>query len=104
MVAVAGRGSAMPGVEICSTAPRGLRAAVETLRLELAREGIGVGLIAASQVNDTVHFERDVMKGFVDGGWHPGPPEAVADAIAFMLGQPEGVAINERRLDSELNE
>lgn len=105
-VGSAGGITAMPGVGIYSTGRRGLRAAVETLRLELAGEGIGVGmivpgmfetegLIAASQVNGNVDFDRDVMKGFVDGGWHPGPPEAVAEAIAFMLGQPAGVAINE---------
>jgi NADP-dependent 3-hydroxy acid dehydrogenase YdfG len=105
-VGSAGGINAMPGVGIYSTGRRGLRAAVETLRLELAGEGINVGmivpgmfdtegLVAASQVNGNVDFPRDVMKGFADGGWHPGPPGAVADAISFMLGQPEGVAINE---------
>ena len=105
-VGSAGGLHAMPGVGIYSTGRFGLRATVETLRLELAGEGINVGmivpgmfdtegLIAASQVNGDVSFPRDVMKGFADGGWHPGPPSAVAEAIAFMLGQPDGVAINE---------
>lgn len=105
-VGSAGGITVMPGVGMYSTGRRGLRAAVETLRLELASQNINVGmimpgmfdtegLIAASQINGDVDFERDVMKSFADGGWHPGPPRAVADAITFMLGQPEGVAINE---------
>ncbi|HEY7438137.1 MAG TPA: SDR family oxidoreductase [Acidimicrobiia bacterium] len=92
------------GVGIYGASKRGLRAACDTLRLELAPLGINVGLVMPGM------FETEglTLQGVVIDGETPAydlpmfvpdavpaPPEPLADTIAFMLGMPEGVAINE---------
>jgi NADP-dependent 3-hydroxy acid dehydrogenase YdfG len=74
------------------------------LRLELAVEGINVGLvmpgifdteglIAATAINGEVN--AGAMPSFAGGVTTPPKPNAVADTIAFMLGLPKDVVVNE---------
>jgi NADP-dependent 3-hydroxy acid dehydrogenase YdfG len=92
------------GVGIYGASKRGLRGAFEALRLELAPSGINVGLVMPGM------FETEglTLEGLVVDGDTPaydlpmfapdtGPaePEPLADAIAFMIGLADGVAINE---------
>lgn len=83
---------------------RGLRAAFDTLRLELALDGINVslvmpgvfdteGLLTATAINGEVN--EGAMPSFAAGVTTPPKPDAVADTIAFMLGLPEGLCTNE---------
>lgn len=94
----------MPGVGMYAATKRGLRAACDAMRLELAGAGINVGLLMPGA------FETEGLVGNVafngepgdmsmlrmfDGEIRPGPPQSVGDTIAFMLSLPEGVCINE---------
>jgi NADP-dependent 3-hydroxy acid dehydrogenase YdfG len=94
----------LAGVAIYSATKRGLRAAAETLRLELAPDGVAVGLVMPGM------FETEglTIEGMVlDGDWPqydipmlvegagPVSPVPLADTIAFMLALPDGIAINE---------
>jgi NADP-dependent 3-hydroxy acid dehydrogenase YdfG len=94
----------MPTSGIYAASKRGLLAACETLRLELAPEGINVGVVMPGMFEtEGLTLEGLIIDGPVpandfplltpDGA--PGAPDAVAQTIAFMLGLPEGVAINE---------
>ena len=104
LVGSVGAITAVPGVAIYAASKRGLRAACESLRLELAERGINVGLVMPGMF-DTEGLTLDglVMDGDVPlydlpyfvPGTGPAAPEPLADAIAFMLGLPDGVAINE---------
>jgi NADP-dependent 3-hydroxy acid dehydrogenase YdfG len=91
-------------VGVYAASKRGLRAAFDTVRLELAAEGINVsfvmpgifdteGLIAATAINGEVN--AGAMPAFAAGVTTPPKPNAVADTIAFMLGLPKDVGINE---------
>jgi NADP-dependent 3-hydroxy acid dehydrogenase YdfG len=91
-------------VGVYAASKRGLRAAFDTLRLELAAEGINVGLVmpgifdteglvAATAINGDVN--AGAMPAFAAGLTTPPKPNAVADTIAFMLGLPKDVGINE---------
>jgi NADP-dependent 3-hydroxy acid dehydrogenase YdfG len=91
-------------IGVYAASKRGLRAAFDTLRLELATEGINVslvmpgifdteGLIAATAINGEVN--AGAMPAFAAGLTTPPKPNAVADTIAFMLGLPKDVGINE---------
>jgi NADP-dependent 3-hydroxy acid dehydrogenase YdfG len=94
----------IPGVGIYGATKRGLRAAADSLRLELAPAGINVGLVMPGMFEtegltlDGLVIDGDVpdydLPYFVPGTG-PAPPASLADTIAFMLGLPEGVAINE---------
>ena len=100
--------TAMPGTGIYSASKRGLRAAFDTLRLELAEVGINVSLVMPGMF-ETEGFTIDGM--VVDGdvppndfplfatgggpGTSPGSPGPLADSIAFMISLPDGVCINE---------
>ena len=93
----------IPGVGIYGASKRGLRAACDTLRLELAPKGITVSFIMPGM------FETEGLVGAVefDGAMPPSeipmftsngcpaPPQTLADTTAFMMGLPEGVCINE---------
>jgi NADP-dependent 3-hydroxy acid dehydrogenase YdfG len=92
------------GVAIYGASKRGMRAACESLRLELAPAGVNVGLVMPGMFEtegltlDGVVIDGDTpaydLPMFVpDAG--AGPPEPLADTIAFMIGLPEGIAINE---------
>lgn len=89
---------------VYAASKRGLRAAFDALRLELAPDGINVslvmpgvfdteGLVAATAVNGEVN--EGAMPSFAAGVTTPPKPDAVAETIAFMIGLPEGVCINE---------
>ncbi|MBV8294040.1 MAG: SDR family NAD(P)-dependent oxidoreductase [Mycobacterium sp.] len=91
-------------VGIYASSKRGLRAAFDTLRLELAPQGINVslvmpgvfdteGLVGAVAINGEVN--EGAMPEFATGITTPPKPGPVADAIAFMLSMPNGVGINE---------
>lgn len=92
------------GVGMYAASKRGLRAAFDTLRLELAPHGINAslvmpgifdteGLIAATAINGEVN--EAAMPSFAAGVTTAPKPDAVADTIAFMLGLPGDVCINE---------
>jgi NADP-dependent 3-hydroxy acid dehydrogenase YdfG len=91
-------------VGMYAASKRGLRAAFDSLRLELAPEGVNVslvmpgifdteGLVAATAINGEVN--EGAMPSFAAGVTTPPKPDAVADTIAFMLGLPDDVCINE---------
>ena len=91
-------------VGMYAASKRGLRAAFDALRLELAPDGINVslvmpgifdteGLVGATAINGEVN--EGAMPSFAAGATTPPKPDPVADTIAFMLGLPEDVCINE---------
>jgi len=104
IVGSSGAISAQPGVAIYGASKRGLQAACDTLRLELAPAGIRVGVVTPGMFQtegltlEGIEFDGDTPHNdfplFV-AGTGPQPPEPLADAIAFMLGLPEGVAVHE---------
>src|SRR5205823_2450811 len=104
LVGSAGAITPMPGVGIYGASKRGLRAAFDVLRLEVAALGVNASLVMPGM------FETEglTMEGItIDGevpandipmfvaGAGPAPPGAVGDTIAFVMGLPEGVCINE---------
>lgn len=106
VVIVGSTGAITPAacVGVYAASKRGLRAAFDTLRLELAADGINVGLVmpgifdteglvAATAINGEVN--AGAMPAFAAGVTTPPKPHAVADTIAFMLGLPSEVGINE---------
>ncbi|HEY7134784.1 MAG TPA: SDR family NAD(P)-dependent oxidoreductase [Acidimicrobiia bacterium] len=104
LVGSAGAITAMPGVAIYGASKRGLRAAFDTLRLELAPAGVNVSLVMPGMFEtEGLTLEGLVVDGDVPAndfpmfapGTGPASPEALGDAIAFMIGLPEGICINE---------
>jgi NADP-dependent 3-hydroxy acid dehydrogenase YdfG len=104
IVGSAGAVTPLPGVGIYSASKRGLRAAFDCMRLELAADGINASYVMPGMF-DTETYSPDslVIDGpvpqndiplFAPGGV-PGPPEVVADSIAYLIGLPDGAAINE---------
>lgn len=104
LVASTGALTPMAGVGVYAASKRGLRAAFDALRLELAPAGINVGCVLPGMF-DT---EGLTMEGLViDGDIPPadipwfapdsGPASAadLAEAIVFMISRPEGFCINE---------
>jgi NADP-dependent 3-hydroxy acid dehydrogenase YdfG len=94
----------MVGLGIYAASKRGLRAAVDALRLELATAGVNVSIVMPGMFDteglgpDVAIVDGDLLDFnvpmFADGG-ELGSPETVATAVAFILGLPEGVGINE---------
>jgi NADP-dependent 3-hydroxy acid dehydrogenase YdfG len=94
----------MVGLGVYAASKRGLRAALDALRLELASAGVNVSIVMPGMFDteglgpDVAIVDGDLLDFnvpmFTESGG-PGPPEAVADVVAFMLGLPDGVAINE---------
>ena len=93
-----------PGVGIYSASKRGLRAAFESLRLELAPSGVNVSIVMPGMFEtEGLTLEGIVIDGevpandfpFLVPGCVPPPPGPLADTIAFMIGQPEGYCIGE---------
>jgi NADP-dependent 3-hydroxy acid dehydrogenase YdfG len=114
VVGSAGAITPVPGVAIYAASKRGLRAACDSLRLELAPSGINVGLVMPGMFEtEGLTLDSLVMDGEVPlydlpyfvPGTGPGAPDPLGDTIAFMIGLPEGVAINELvvRPTGELN-
>jgi NADP-dependent 3-hydroxy acid dehydrogenase YdfG len=104
LVGSTGAITAMPGVGIYGASKRGLRAAFDTLRLELALAGINVSLVMPGFFEtEGLTLESLIVDGDVPAndfpmlveGSGPAKPSALADTIAFMIGLPEGVCINE---------
>ena len=104
LVGSVGAVTPVPGVAIYGASKRGLRAAFDSLRLELAPSGINVGLVMPGMFEtEGLTLDGLVMDGDVPlydlpyfvPGTGPASPEPLADTIAFMIGLPEGVAINE---------
>jgi 3-oxoacyl-[acyl-carrier protein] reductase len=93
-----------PAVGVYGASKRGLSAAAESLRLELAPQGVNVGIVLPGMFEtESLTLEGVVIDGevpdydipmFVEG-CGPASPEALADSIAFMIGLPEGVCIHE---------
>jgi NADP-dependent 3-hydroxy acid dehydrogenase YdfG len=104
----------MAGVGIYGASKRGLEAAFDSLRLELAPSGVNVSLVMPGMFEtegltlEGIVIDGEVVGGdipyFAEGGL-PGSPSALADCIAFMIGMPEGICIHEMvvRPTSQLN-
>ena len=114
LVGSAGSITPVPGVAIYAASKRGLRAAFDSLRLELAPSGINVGLVMPGMFEtEGLTLDGLVIDGEVPlydlpyfvPGTGPAAPAPLGDVIAFMIGLPEGVAINELvvRPTGELN-
>jgi NADP-dependent 3-hydroxy acid dehydrogenase YdfG len=94
----------MPGVGIYAASKRGLEAAFDSLRLELAHSGINVSLVMPGMFDtEGLTIEGVIVDGdvpvsdapmFADGSG-PAQPEAVADCISFIISLPDGVCVNE---------
>jgi NADP-dependent 3-hydroxy acid dehydrogenase YdfG len=94
----------LPSAGIYSASKRGLRAACDSLRLELAPRGIATSLVMPGMFEpegltlDGLEIDGDVPPDgipYLLPGAGPGDPAVLGDTIAFMLGLPEGVGINE---------
>lgn|SRR5262245_33525949 len=114
LVGSAGAIMAMPGTGIYGASKRGLRAAFDALRLELAPVGVNTSFVMPGIFEtEGLTLEGVVIDGDVPTndfpmlaeGSSPAAPAALADTIAFMIGLPEGVCINElvARPTGELN-
>jgi NADP-dependent 3-hydroxy acid dehydrogenase YdfG len=113
VVSSAGALTPMANMGIYAASKRGLLAALDTLRLELAPTGVNVGCVLPGMFDTEAVTEGLAIDGEVvpnesvlfapDGG--PGSAQDVADAIAFMISRPPGFAINQLvvRPTSELN-
>ena len=94
----------MPGVGIYAATKRGLRAAFDSLRVELAHAGVNVSLMMPGMFEtegltlDGIVFDGDVPDNdtpmFVPGSG-PASADALGATIAYMMSLPEGVCINE---------
>ncbi len=93
----------MPGTGIYAATKRGLRAAFDALRLELAQSGVNVSYVMPGMFDTEGLMAADVVDGevppfdapmFVDGTG-PAASAVLGDVIAMMLALPPGVCINE---------
>lgn len=94
----------MSGVGIYAASKRGLEAAFDTLRLELAPAGINVSLVMPGMFEtEGLTIEGLIMDGdippsdtpfFIEGGV-PAAPEGLADCITFVMSRPQGICIHE---------
>ena len=94
----------MSGVGIYAASKRGLEAAFDTLRIELAPQGINVSLVMPGMFEtEGLTMEGLIMDGdipptdtpfFVEGGV-PAAPEELADCITFVMSRPDGICIHE---------
>ena len=94
----------MPGAGIYAATKRGLEAAFDSLRLELAQRDINVSLVMPGMFEtEGLTLEGIIIDGdvpvsdapmFVEGAG-PAPPEPLADCITFIMSLPEGVCVNE---------
>ena len=93
----------MPGTGIYAATKRGLRAAFDALRLELAPSGVNVSYVMPGMFDTEGLMAPDVIDGevpaydapmFVDGTG-PAPSAVLGEVIAMMLALPSGVCINE---------
>ncbi len=104
LVGSTGAMTPMPGVGIYAASKRGLHAAFDSLRLELAHAGINVSLVMPGMFDtEGLTLEGIIIDGdvpasdipyFVEGGT-PVPPEPLADCIAYIVALPDGICVNE---------
>lgn len=94
----------MPGVGIYAATKRGLKAAFDSLRLELAYQGIAASIVLPGMFEteglsaEGIIFNGEVLPSdmpILTEDAMPASPSILADTISFMLNLPEGVAINE---------
>ena len=94
----------MPGTGIYSASKRGLQAAFETMRLELAPLGINTSLVMPGMFEtegltmEGVEFDGDIPANdfpILVPDAVPADPAILADIITFMISLPNGVCINE---------
>jgi 3-oxoacyl-[acyl-carrier protein] reductase len=94
----------MPSAGIYAASKRGLEAAFDSLRLELAHRGVNVSLVMPGMFEtEGLTLEGVVIDGDVpmtdapmfaeDAG--PAAPASLADCIAFIMGLPDGICVNE---------
>lgn len=104
LVASTGALTPMAGVGVYAASKRGLRAACDALRLELAPSGINVSCVMPGMFDteglsmEGVVFDGEIPPADIpwfatEGG--PATPADLGDAIAFMISRPEGFCINE---------
>jgi NADP-dependent 3-hydroxy acid dehydrogenase YdfG len=104
LVGSAGAITPLPGTAIYSASKRGLQAAFDTIRLELATEGINVSHIMPGMFEtegltlDGLIIDGEVPANdfpFFAGEATPADPAVLAEIIAFVMSLPDGVSINE---------
>lgn len=104
IVASTGAVTPMVGVGIYAATKRGLRAAFDALRLELAPTGVNVSCVLPGMFDtegltiEGMAFDGDIPPSdipYFAGEAGPGSAADLADTIAFMIGRPEGFCINE---------
>lgn len=93
----------MPGLGMYSASKRGLQAAFDSMRLELAHLGINAthvvpGMFITEGLIEKVPVDGDKPETdaavFVEGG-RPAEVGGLVDTITFLLQLPDGVAVNE---------
>jgi 3-oxoacyl-[acyl-carrier protein] reductase len=104
LVGSTGAVTPMPGVGIYAASKRGLEAAFDSLRLELAPAGVNVSLVLPGMFDtEGLTLEGIIIDGdvpatdipyFVPGGV-PAPAAPLGDCIAYIIGFPEGICIHE---------
>jgi len=104
LVASTGAITPMAGVGLYAASKRGLRAAFDALRLELAPIGVNVSCVFPGMFDtEALTLEGLVLDGdipsddiplFVPGSG-PASPDPLAESISFMISRPEGFCINE---------
>ncbi len=94
----------MPGLGIYGASKRGLRAAADSVRLELAHRGVGVSIVipglfaTEGSRGDIIHRDGEPVPMGVDvfvPSSGPPPPAPVAQTIAYLLSLADGVSIHE---------
>ena len=94
----------MPGTGIYSASKRGLQAAFETMRLELAPLGINTSFVMPGMFEtegltlEGVEFDGDIPANdfpILVPDVVPADPAILADIVTFMISLPDGVCINE---------
>jgi NADP-dependent 3-hydroxy acid dehydrogenase YdfG len=94
----------MPGVGVYAASKRGLEAAFDSLRLELAPAGINTTLVRPGMFEtEGLTLEGLVLDGDVPpmqmpmfaAGGVPAPTAPLADCIAYVIGMPEGICVHE---------
>jgi len=104
IVASTGAVTPMVGVGIYAATKRGLRAAFDALRLELAPTGVNVSCVMPGMFDtegltiEGMAFDGDIPPSdipYFAGAGGPGSAGDLADAIAFVISRPEGFCINE---------